>query len=128
MRAREFVSTKITETADVKISRRLQAGTRGLNVFSKKIDTYDRLYDLNRLMMAVASSDGVNPIKMDAESWVGKHNTTHPYTPEEQDMLKLAYKAAGLEYKDLNKGDLDSEEMAEVNTVSPVKSFKGYPR
>lgn len=128
MRAREFVSTKITETADVKISRRLQAGTRGLNVFSKKIDTYDRLYDLNRLMMAVASSDGVNPIKMDAESWVGKHNTTHPYTPEEQDMLKLAYKAAGLEYKDLNKGDLDSEEMTEVNTVSPVKSFRGYPR
>ena len=128
MRAREFVSTKITETADVKISRRLQAGTRGLNVFSKKIDTYDRLYDLNRLMMAVASSDGVNPIKMDAESWVGKHNTTHPYTPEEQDMLKLAYKAAGLEYKDLNKGDLDSEEMSEVNTVSPVKGFRGYPR
>jgi hypothetical protein len=128
VRAREFVSTKITETADVKISRRLQAGTRGLNVFSKKIDTYDRLYDLNRLMMAVASSDGVNPIKMDAESWVGKHNTTHPYTPEEQDMLKLAYKAAGLEYKDLNKGDLDSEEMSEVNTVSPVKSFRGYPR
>ena len=128
MRAREFVSTKITETADVKISRRLQAGTRGLNVFSKKIDTYDRLYDLNRLMMAVASSDGVNPIKMDAESWVGKHNTTHPYTPEEQDMLKLAYKAAGLEYKDLNKGDLYREEMTEDNTVSPVKSFRGYPR
>jgi len=128
VRAREFVSAKITETVDVKISRRLQSGTRGLNVFSKKIDTYDRLYDLNRLMMAVASSDGVNPIKMDAESWVGKHNTTHPYTPEEQSMLKLAYKAAGLEYKDLNKGDMDSEEMAEVNTVSPVKGFRGYPR
>jgi hypothetical protein len=79
-------------------------------------------------MMAVASSDGVNPIKMDAESWVGKHNTTHPYTPEEQDMLKLAYKAAGLQYKDLNNGDMDSEEMAEVNTVSPVKGVKGYPR
>ena len=128
MRAREFVSAKITETVDFKISRRLQSVTRGLNVFSKKIDTYERLYDLNRLMMAVASSDGVNPIKMDAESWVGKHNTTHPYTQEEQDMLKLAYKAAGLEYKDLNNGDLDSEEMAEVNTVSPVKGFKGYPR
>ena len=128
MRAREFVSTKITETADVKISRRLQAGTRGLNVFSKKIDTYDRLYDLNRLMMAVASSDGVNPIKMDAESWVGKHNTTHPYTKEEQDMLILAYKAAGLEYKDLNKGDLDSEELPDTNTQSIVKPFKGYQR
>jgi hypothetical protein len=128
MRASEFVSANITEAADIKISRRLQAGTRGLNIFSKKIDTYDRLYDLNRLMMAVASSDGISPIEMDAESWVGKHNTTHPYTKEEQAMLKLAYKAAGLEYKDLNNGDMDSEEMSEVNRVSPVKAFKGYPR
>ena len=128
MRASEFISAKITETADVKISRRLRAATRGLNIFSKKMDTYDRLYDLNRLMMAVASSDGVSPIEIDAESWVGKHNTTHPYTKEEQAMLKLAYKAAGLEYKDLNNGDLDSEEMPEVNKISPVKSFRGYPR
>ena len=128
MRASEFVSANITEAADIKISRRLQAGTRGLNIFSKKIDPYDRLYDLNRLMMAVASSDGISPIEMDAESWVGKHNTTHPYTKEEQAMLKLAYKAAGLEYKDLNNGDMDSEEMSEVNRVSPVKAFKGYPR
>ena len=124
MRANEFVA----ESKTGKVSAQQQQPTVGLNVFSKKIDTYDRLYDLNRLMMAVASSDGVNPIKMDAESWVGKHNTTHPYTPEEQAMLKLAYKAAGLQYKDLNKGDLDSEEMAEVNTVSPVKGFRGYPR
>jgi hypothetical protein len=124
MRANEFVS----ESKMGKISKRQQQSTRGLNVFSKKIDAYDRIYDLNRLMMAVASSDGVNPIVMDAESWVGKHNTTHPYTPEEQAMLKLAYKAAGLQYKDLNKGDMDSEEMAEVNTVSPVKGFRGYPR
>ena len=128
MRAREFVSANITETADVKISRRLQAATRGLNVFSKKMDSYDRLYDLNRLMMAVASSDGISSIDIDHESWVGKHNTTHPYTKEEQAMLKLAYKAAGLEYKDLNNGDMDSEEMPEVNKVSPVKGFKGYPR
>jgi hypothetical protein len=65
---------------------------------------------------------------MDAESWVGKHNTAHPYTQEEQDMLILAYKAAGLEYKDLNKGDMDSEEVKSTNTTSPVQSFQGYPR
>ena len=124
MRATEFV----TESKVGKISKRQQQATRGLNVFSKKIDSYDRLYDLNRLMMAVASSDGVNPIVMDAESWVGKHNTTHPYTKEEQDMLKLAYKAAGLEYKDLNQGDLDSEELVSTNTQSIVKPFKGYKR
>ena len=79
-------------------------------------------------MMAVASSDGINPIEMDAESWVGKHNTAHAYTEEENNMLKLAYKAAGLEYKDLNKGDLDSEELSSTNTDSPVVAFKGYKR
>ena len=124
MRANEFIS----ESTVGKISKRQQQATRGLNIFSKKIDSYDRIYDLNRLMMAVASSDGVNPIVMDAESWVGKHNTTHPYTKEEQDMLKLAYKAAGLAYKDLNNGDMDSEELPGTNAQSIVKPFKGYKR
>ena len=124
MRAHEFLIEKHTG----KISKRHQQSTRGLNIFSKKIDSYDRLYDLNRLMMAVASSDGVNPIEMDSESWVGKHNTAHPYTKEEQDMLKLAYKAAGLEYRDLNNGDMDSEELGSTHTTSPVIAFKGYPR
>jgi hypothetical protein len=124
MRASEFIS----EAKIGKISKRQQQSTRGLNIFSKKIDSYDRIYDLNRLMMAVASSDGINPIEMDNESWVGKHNTAHPYTKEEQDMLKLAYKAANLEYKDLNNGDMDSEELPDTKTKSIVKPFKGYKR
>ena len=124
MRAREFVA----EAKVGPVGKRRSAATRGLHIFSKKIDTYDRIYDLNRLMMAVASSDGVNPIEMDSESWVGKHNTAHPYTKEEQDMLKLAYKAAGLEYKDLNNGDMDSEEVPSTNKQSPVIAFQGYPR
>ena len=124
MRANEFIS----EAKMGKISDHQQQATRGLNIFSKKIDSYDRNYDLNRLMMAVASSDGINPIEMPAESWVGKHNTAHAYTKEEQDMLILAYKAAGLEYEDVNNGDLDSEELASTNTQSIVKPFKGYKR
>jgi hypothetical protein len=124
MRAQEF----LIEKQAGKISKRQQQSTRGLHVFSKRIDSYDRLYDLNRLMMAVASSDGVNTIEIDSESWVGKHNTSHPYTKEEQDMLKLAYKAADLEYKDLNNGDMDSEELESTNKRSPVQAFKGYAR
>jgi hypothetical protein len=124
MRAREF----IVENAVGKLSKHHQEATRGLNVFAKRIDTYDKLYDLNRVMMAVASSDGINPIEMPAESWVGKHNTAHPYTEEEQNMLKLAYEAAGLAYIDLNSGDLDSEELKSTNTQSIVKPFKGYKR
>jgi hypothetical protein len=65
---------------------------------------------------------------MPAESWVGKHNTAHPYTKEEQDMLKLAYEAAGLEYIDVNNGDMDSEELSDTNIKSTLKPFKGYKR
>lgn len=122
MRANEFVS----ESKKGKITKRQQQPTRGLNIFAD--NQFDRTYDLNRVMMAVACSDGVNPINMDAESWVGKNNTAHPYTKEEQDMLKLAYKAAGITYKDLNKGNLNSEELASTNTQSTIKPFKGYKK
>jgi hypothetical protein len=124
VRAREFVA----EAKVGPVGKRKSVATRGLHIFSKSISSFDRMYDLNRLMMAVASSDGVHPIEMDRESWAGKHNTAHPYTKEEQDMLKLAYKAAGLEYKDLNNGDMDSEEVDSTHTTSPVIAFRGYPR
>jgi hypothetical protein len=122
MRATEF----IFENRKGKLSKRQQQPTRGLNIFAD--NQFDRQYDLNRVMMAVACSDGVNPIDMDPESWFGKNNTAHPYTKEEQAMLKLAYKAAGIKYTDLNKGDLNSEELASTNTQSTVKPFKGYKR
>jgi hypothetical protein len=122
MRANEFIS----ESKKGKISTRQQQATRGLNIFS---DTqYDRTYDLNRVMMAVACSDGVNPIDMNSESWVGKNNTAHPYTEIEQDMLNLAYKAAGITNKDLNKGDMRSQELPGTNAQSIAKPFKGYKK
>lgn len=122
MRAVEFIS----ENRKGKISKRQQQSTRGLNLFA---DTeFDRTYDLNRVMMAVASSDGVNPIDIDQESWSGKNNTAHPYTKIEQDMLKMAYKAAGIKYKDLNNGNMNSEELQSTYKQSPVKPFKGYKK
>jgi hypothetical protein len=127
MRAKEFVSAKITETADAKISRRLQSATRGLNVYSDA-ERRSSDYVLNRLGQAVASTDGTFVPDIDMKSWIGKNKSTHPYTKEEQAMLKMAYKAIGADYTDLNGGDMDSEEMSEVNRVSPVKAFRGYPR
>jgi hypothetical protein len=127
MRAREFVPAKITETADAKISRRLQAATRGLNVYSDA-ERRSTDYVLNRLGQAVASTDGTFVPDIDMKSWIGKNKSTHPYTKEEQEMLKMAYRAIGADYTDLNGGDMDSEEMSEVNRVSPVKAFRGYPR
>ena len=126
MRAHEFITEESHGTRAGKVSKRQQQSTVGLNVFA--ISQYDRTYDLNRVMMAVASTDGEIIPDMEQESWVGKQNTAHPYTKVEQDMLKIAYKAAGIPFKDLNKGDLDSEELDSTQDQSPIKPFKGYKK
>lgn len=126
MRAHEFITEQSHGTRAGKVSKRQQQSTVGLNVFA--ISQYDRTYDLNRVMMAVASTDGETIPNIDQESWVGKQNTAHPYTKVEQDMLKIAYKAAGIPFKDLNKGDLDSEELDSTQDQSPIKPFKGYKK
>lgn len=123
MRAREFVA----ENARGKIGKRRQFPTRGLNLFFDPSRT-DSHYTLNRVMMAVASTDGSFVPDVDSESWVGKDRTAHPYTKEEQEMLKKAYKAVGATYKDLNRGDMESTELPSTSNTSPIKGFKGYPR
>ena len=123
MRAKEFVA----EGNNAKISKRKQWGTRGLNTFSDG-DRRNTDYTLNRVMMAVAATDGTFVPDIDEKSWFGKDKTAHPYTKEEQDMLNMAYRAAGADYQDLNGGDLRSEEPPGGNIVSPIKGFKGYPR
>ena len=123
MRAQEFITER-----DGKIGTRRQAATVGLNTFSDSERTNSD-YTLNRVMMAVACADGSDSvIDMDEKSWIGKKRAAFPYTKVEQDMLKQAYKAAGAVYTDLNAGDLDSEEHPAVQTTSPIKAFKGYPR
>lgn len=86
--------------------------------------TADRFYDLYRLSMRAAMADGVNQPKFDPESWVGRNNTLHPYTKEEADMLKHAYKATGVEWTDeLHPNSKNrSEELPDTHTVSPVAS------
>jgi hypothetical protein len=43
-------------------------------------------------------------------------------------MLKIAYKAAGIPFQDLNKGDLASKELDSTQEQSPIKPFKGYKK
>ena len=121
MRAQEFIS----EDAGPKISTRNQNATVGLNKF-RDSQFADRVYELNRIMMAVASTDGTFVPKIDSESWAGRNNIAAPYSPEEQAMLKKAYQAVGSHYEDLNQGDLASQEHPAVQTTSPIVGFKGY--
>jgi hypothetical protein len=123
MRATEFV----TESHNGVISKRNQNATVGLNKFRDK-NFADRVYELNRVMMAVASTDGTFVPDVDGESWAGRNNIAVPYTKEEQEMLKRAYEAVGSYNEDLNNGDLQSKEHPAVNTTSPMQAFKGYSR
>lgn len=119
MRAKEF----ITEVTQTKISKRQVRSTAGLNTYSDG-ERWNSDYVAYRLGMAVAGTDGIIDPDIDAKSWIGKSKSTHPYTQEEQDMLKKAYKAVGASYKDENKGNMRSLELDTTNTVSPVAKIK----
>jgi hypothetical protein len=123
MRASEF----IVEDKVGKVGHRRQQATVGLNKF--KDDKFaDRVYELNRVMMAVAATDGSFVPDIDQESWAGRYNIATPYTEQEQEMLEKAFKAIGSDYEDLNHGDYQSREVESTNKTSPVQGFKGYPR
>ena len=124
MRAREFMAEG---HVNARITKRQQSGTRGLNTFSDG-ERRNNDYTLNRVMMAVAATDGTFVPELDMKSWAGKDKTAHPYTQQEQDMLKMAYQAAGARYQDVNGGDMNSEEPPGGNVQSPIQGFKGYPR
>ena len=114
---------ELAESTQKKITKRVQQSTTGLNTYgdSEKVSGD---YTSYRLGMAVAGANGKDPIDMKAKSWVGKKKTTHPYTKEEQDMLKQAYKVVGASYKDLNGGDMNSLELDSTNKTSPVAKPK----
>ena len=123
MRASEFLIEKHVG----KIGQRRSQSTVGLNKF-RDADLADRFYELNRVMMAAASTDGTFIPDTDHESWAGRYNVAMPYTDVEQDMLEKAFQAVGSEYEDLNHGDLKSKELDSTNKRSPVTGFKGYAR
>jgi hypothetical protein len=123
MRAIEFITEAKRRG---KLTKRQDQSTVGVNLF-RDPDGYDRTYELNRMMMAVACANGDgSPLNVDAESWIGKDNSAQPYTKLEQDMLKQAAKAIGSKLKDPNKGDLRSMELDSTNKISPVLGFKGF--
>lgn len=127
MRAREFITE---DNAPGKLTKRQRYGSRGMHKF-QDVDGRDRVYELNRVMMALAQADGESDhqkINLDSESWIGTSNMAVPYTEVESNMLKSAYKAVGSEWEDLNDGDMKSSELPSINKESPVEGFKGYPR
>lgn len=116
MKVNEIITEGKTKA---KLTKRQQQSMPGANTYHDAVKANSD-YVAYRLGMAVAATDGKTPPDIDKESWIGKEKSAHPYTKEEQDMLKQAYKAAGASYKDLNNGDMRSLELDSVNKSSTI--------
>lgn len=119
MRATEF----ITEKRHGKISKVDQTSSRGISIYGDE-DHISGDYVSFKLGQAMAMADGSGKnLDMDGVSWHGKHKTIHPYSELEQNMFHQAAKAVGANYKDINKGDIRSQELEGTHTVSPVANW-----
>jgi hypothetical protein len=84
----------------------------------------DRTYHLNQIMKAVAMADGssTKAMKMDDESFAGKHNLAYPYSDLEHNMMQQAFNTVSpTQANQMIKGR-DSSELDIVNKTSPVAS------
>lgn len=118
MRANEF----IVERKGGKMTQRQQNPTLGVNKYTDD-DRWNSDYKLYRLGLAMACTDGVKVPDMDEESWVGRYKTLHPYSKQEQEMINVASKAAGVKVIDVNKGDMQSKETDDTYTQSPIPDW-----
>lgn len=121
MKVYEIISEAKVKQA--KMTKRQNQPTRGVHLFSDA-ERANSDYVQFRVGMAAACTDGKIIPDVDAKSWIGKRKAAFPYTQEEADILKIAYKVAGANYDDLNHGDLSSQECDTINKVSPVATKK----
>jgi hypothetical protein len=120
MRAKEFIFEDETPLSDDHKSSQ-QAVHR-----MRDVGGYDRVYHMNRIMMAAAVADGkgTGAVDVPTSSWSEKYNTAHPYTDEEYNMVKAALNTIPSENNVVND-DRKSRELDSVNKASPVPHNSG---
>jgi len=94
---------------------------------ARDVGGYDRVYHMNRFMMAAGMADGksTKKVKMDVASPTEKFNGIHPYTDEEHKMVKAAMKTVPGEYHRMAKPGKPKEPDG-VHKISPISGFKGF--
>jgi len=121
MRARDFVKEGKTTELHPDHASVGKGVTR-----ARDVGGYDRIYHMNRMMMAMAMADGKGTGKIDGvniDTWFEKYNTLHPMTKEEDNMIRAAMRTIPTDGKHVNKFG-KSVEPAGVNTKSVVANPK----
>jgi len=130
MRAKEFISEASFSMKPKAKMRHDHASVQKGTHLARDIGGYDRIYHMNRIMMAAACADGKGTGKIpgvDASSWYEKYNTIHPYTEEEHNMVRQAMATVPTDGGELYD-DHRSMEPDDIHRVSPIKGFAGYAR
>ena len=122
MRAKEFI--KEARPGGKMHPHHAAAGLGGTQIF-RDIGGYDRVYHLNRVMMAAAMADGksTDPVEMDSSSFVEKFNVVFPYTDAEHAMMMQAFATVPTDIG-FNEKRGKSKEPKDTNKVSPVAKPK----
>ena len=114
----------IAETKTTNLKKHHQSAGKGA-MRSRDVGGYDRVYHMNRLMMAMAVADGESTKAVDspADTWFEKYNTYHPMTKEEDNMIKQAHKTVPSDGKIISSYG-KSVEPKDTNTSSPTAKPK----
>lgn len=123
MKISEIINNTIIEGRKGKIPKRAEQAATGEHVW--RDEGVDRVYNLNRVMMAAARADGRSKKGNNTpeESWVGKNNVARPYTEEEHNMMHQAF--ATIDSKHTHTiPDHRSLELDSTNKTSPVAKPK----
>jgi len=120
MKVREIIAE-----ADGKMHDQHKQVQKGV-VRMRDIGGYDRVYHLNRIMMAAGMADGKSEnavTNMDSATWIEKFNSGHPYTEEEYKKLRSAMKTVPTDGADVTPW-AKSAEPKDTYKHSPVSKPK----
>ena len=121
MRAKDFVK----EGKTTQLHPDHEAVSKGYSR-SRDIGGYDRIYHMNRLMMAMAMANGRDTKSIDGaaiDTWAEKYNTMHPMTKEEDNKIRAAMRTVPTDGKHISAFGL-SQEPDGINTKSVVAKPK----
>jgi hypothetical protein len=126
MRAYEFISEAKKKGKKPKMHDWHEGPSTGSYRFMD--DGTDRIYHLNRIMMAAAMADGksTKPVDSAIVSFAGKNNMAYPYSEIEHNMMKQAFNTVSPHTGTTLVGDHRSLEPKDTHKTSPVTSFKGF--